>query len=278
MLTEVIGSGGVRIGLRVAGSERPATAAAPPIVFVHGWAQSSLAWSYQLADPGLAGAHLLAAMDLRGHGTSEVPAEGYDSSRAWAGDLFSVLEFAGTPAIVVGWSYGGLVITDYLRTYGTAGLAGIVLAGAITELGRNRPGARTGPAMKAALPDALSDDLRRAATALTELSVGMAAEPVPGALAQQLLGASLSVPPAVRSALFRRDLASADVLAAVDVPALVLHGTADQVVDISAGEYAAGKIPGARTRWLSGVGHLPFIEQAAEFNSVLRQFAEDLSR
>jgi non-heme chloroperoxidase len=268
--TEVIGAGGVRLGVRVAGAEN-----VPAIVFVHGWAQSSLAWSLQLADPALAERFRLVAVDLRGHGRSDVPIEGYADTESWAGDLTAVLDFTGTPALLVGWSYGGLVIADYLRLHGTAGVTGLVLAGAITEIGRGRPGGATGAAMRAALPAALSEDPQVAVPALTGLCAAMASGEVPGALAQSLLGASLSVAPAVRAALFRRDVDSARVLAAVDVPALVVHGTADAVVAPSAGEYAAGKIAGAQLRWLPGVGHIPFVEAAAEFNTMLLRFAEE---
>ncbi|WP_158886567.1 alpha/beta fold hydrolase [Amycolatopsis anabasis] len=271
MLTELMVPGGVRLGLRVAGAENT-----PAIVFLHGWAQSSLAWSAQLADPELVERFRLIAVDLRGHGTSDVPAQGYDDSRAWANDLAAILEFAGTPAVVVGWSYGGLVIADYVREFGNAGLAGIALVGAITEIGRgDRPGGRVGPVMRDELPDVLSEDIDVALPALTRLCAGMASRPVPGPLAQSLLGASLSVPPAVRGALFRREVPAADALAAIDVPTLVLHGDSDRVIDPVAAEYNAGKISGARARWFTGVGHLPFIEVASEFNSVLRQFAEE---
>jgi pimeloyl-ACP methyl ester carboxylesterase len=103
----------------------------------------------------------------------------------------------------------------------------------------------------------------------------MAAKPVPGALVQALLGASLSVPPSVRSALFRRDVGSADVLAGIDKPTLILHGSLDQVIDPTAAEYALGKIPGALVRWFPDGGHLPFAESAEEFDAVLRKFAEE---
>ncbi|PRX45528.1 alpha-beta hydrolase superfamily lysophospholipase [Prauserella shujinwangii] len=268
MRTEVVGAGGARIGVRVEGNE-----AAPAIVFVHGWAQSAKAWDRQFADPELRRRFRMVALDLRGHGASDVPAGGYDDPETWAGDLAAVLGLAGEPAVVVGWSYGGLVIADYLRVRGTAGLAGIVLVGAITEIGRGRAGGRVGPAMRGALPDALSADLDVALPALTGLARGMAARELPGPTAQSLLGASLAVPPSVRGALFRREVDSAEVLAAVDVPTLVLHGTEDAVVDVTAGEYAAGKIPGCATRWWEGVGHLPFVEAASEFDATLLRFA-----
>ncbi|MDT7728159.1 MAG: non-heme chloroperoxidase [Actinomycetota bacterium] len=271
MNTEV-SANGVRLGLRVEGM-----ANSRPIVFVHGWAQSSSAWAPQFADPALTERFRLVAMDLRGHGASDVPAEGYDEPRNWADELSAVLDFAGEGAIVVGWSYGGLVIADYLRTHGSARLSGIVLVGAITEIGRGRPGGKIGSAMRAALPAALSDDPQVAVPALVEFTGDMATKAVPGGFAQALLGTSLAVPPSVRGALFRRDIGSGDVLEAVGVPALVIHGTADLVVDPSAGQYAAGKIPGATMRWFEGVGHLPFVEAAPEFTTALRQFADGVT-
>lgn len=272
MNTEVVGAGGVRLGLRVEGA-----ANTPSLVFVHGWAQSSHVWGPQFADPLLSERFRLVGMDLRGHGASDVPTRGYEDSRNWADDLAAVLDFAGPGSIVIGWSYGGLVLADYLRVHGTAQLGGIVLVGAVTEIGRGREGGRVGPAMRAAMPAALSDDPQVAVPALIEFGAAMATRPLPGAYTQALLGASLSVPPSVRGALFRRDVGSEEILATIDVPALVIHGRQDQVVDPRAGEYAAGKIPGARLRWLEGVGHLPFAEAPSDFTTELRQFAGDVT-
>jgi pimeloyl-ACP methyl ester carboxylesterase len=268
--TEVVGHGGTRLGLRVEGAEN-----SRPIVFVHGWAQSSGAWAAQLADPALTERFRLVAMDLRGHGASDVPAAGYDDPVVWADDLAAVLDFAGPDAIVVAWSYGGLVLTDHIRVHGTARLRGIVLVGAITEIGRDRPGGRVGPLMREHMRGMLSDDPDIAVPALTAFSRGMVAGPVPGTQAQALLGASLSVPPAVRSALFRRDVGSEEVLVTLDKPALVAHGTADRVIEPSAAEHHLGKIPGAVGRWFLDGGHAPFAESADEFDAVLRQFAEE---
>lgn len=270
MRAEVTGHGGVRIGLRVEGVER-----GTPIVFVHGWAQSSGAWAAQLADATLTGRFRLVAMDLRGHGTSDVPLSGYDDPQVWADDLAAVLDFAGPDAIVVAWSYGGLVVADHIRVHGTARLGGLVLVGAITEIGRDRPGGRVGEVMRTSMRAMLSEDPDVAVPALVEFTRGMTARPMPGAQAQALLGACLSVPPAVRGALFRRDIGSADVLAGIDKPALIVHGTEDRVIDPSAAEYALGKIPGAVVRWFADGGHLPFAESAEEFDAVLREFAVD---
>ena len=270
MRTEVTGHGGVRLSLRVEGAEH-----GRPIVFVHGWAQSSACWAAQFADPVLTERFRLIAMDLRGHGSSDVPDGRYDDPRVWADDLAAVLDFAGPDAIVVAWSYGGLVVTDHIRVHGTARLRGLVLVGAITEIGPDRPGGRVGSLMAEHMRAMLSEDPDVAVPALTAFSRGMAAGPIPGPQVQALLGASLSVPPAVRAALFRRNLGSADVLAEIDKPVLLVHGTADRVIDPAAAEYALGKIPGAVVRWFADGGHAPFAESAGEFDAVLRQFAEE---
>jgi len=266
------GAEGVRIAVRAVGD--PQTL---PIVFVHGWASSSRAWSAQLTDLELAARHRLVAVDLRGHGASDVPLTGYDRPATWADDIAAVLDHAGTAAVLVGWSYGGLVITDYLRERGTAGVAGLVLAGALTELGRDHPGGAVGSAWDGIMRATLSEDPDEAVPALTTLARRMTASPRPGAEVQRDIGEMLAVPPHVRKALFRRDVGSAEVLAAVDVPTLVVHGTDDTVVAPSSAEYAAGKIPGAIVRWFSSTGHLPFTERREEFNTALLEFAGSIT-
>ncbi len=285
---ELTGGSGVRLAVRTAGE-----ADAPPIVLLHGWAQSGAVFAHQLASP-LARRFRLVAPDLRGHGASAAPADGYDDVAEWAADVRAALDYAGRPAVLLGWSYGGLVVTDYLREFGTDGLAGIVLVGAITEIGRGHRGGQVGPAMRGALPDALSADPEVAAAALRSFVTGMTPQTgvktAPGTAAggsrprfasrptsmtQALLDEALRVPAFVRAALFRRDVASAEVLAAVDVPTLIVQGRADAVVEQSAAAFAAETIPGARLHLMDGVGHLPFLERAAEFDELLDGFATE---
>lgn len=262
------GADGVRLAVHSAGDPQ-----APPIVLLHGWSASAAAWEHQLADTALCARHRLIAVDLRGHGASDTPERGYDDPAVWADDLAAVLAHAGRPPVLVGWSYGGLVIADYLRQRGSAGVAGIVFVGAITEIGRTNPGGRIGSAWQGVLRPALSEDPEQAIPAITTLVSRMTQEPLPGHVVQRLVGDILRVPPSVRAALFRREVASGDVLAAIDVPVLVAHGDRDTVVEPDVAEYTAGKISGASARWFPGVGHLPFTERVAEFNNALLEFA-----
>ena len=76
----ITGGGGVQLHVVEAGNTR-----GRPIVFIHGFSQCSLAWSRQL-DSALAADHRLVAVDLRGHGRSDKPSDGYGDSKLWADD------------------------------------------------------------------------------------------------------------------------------------------------------------------------------------------------
>ena len=242
------------------------------MVLIHGWAAAASSWG----DVG-AGRLRTIAVDLRGHGESDRPVDGYHDAETWAGDIAAVLKAVGAPALLVGWSYGGLVITDYLRHYRTAGIIGIVLVGAITEIGRGRPGGHVGPAMRAALPAALSADADVAVPALLELTRRMTASPLDGPALQNALSVPLRVPPSVRAAMFQRDVDSAELLRSIDVPTLLVHGTADAVVDPRATEYAAALIPDSQTRFYDGIGHMPFVECVEDFTADLVTFAQSVA-
>ena len=241
---------------------------APTALLLHGWAAEAYSWRGVSTDQ-----LRLIAPDLRGHGSSDQPLDGYRDSARWASDVAALVESVGSAPVLVGWSYGGLVVTDYIRHHGTSAIAGIVLVGAITEIGRGHPGGHVGPAMREALPAALSEDPDVAVPALTGLARKMTASARAGADVQRAISASLRVPPSVRAAMFHREVDSAEVLASIDVPTLVVHGTADEVVDPKAAEYAAGLIPGVQTRWYDGVGHMPFAERVEDFTADLVTFA-----
>ncbi|WP_149361770.1 alpha/beta fold hydrolase [Lolliginicoccus suaedae] len=263
-------SDGTRIAYRVDGPPEGAA-----VLLVHGWAQSGSCWGPE-ALRQLSARHRVIAMDLRGHGASGAPSEGYSDPRAWADDIEAVLAREDARGVIlVGWSYGGLVLCDYLAEHGTHRAAGVVLASAITSLGRNKPGAAVGPAMKRVIPGALSEDPREAARAFTDFGPALIppGQAGMGAMAQALLGASLCTPPSVRGALFRRDVDHDATLRGLGIPVLFQHGTADEVVDIAAARHGHGLVPRARQSWWDGAGHALFLEDPARFVEEIEAFA-----
>src|SRR4051812_18007042 len=124
---EVRGGGRLRLHVREWGNPE-----GPPIVFVHGWSQCQLCWSRQVSGP-LAKDFRMITFDLRGHGMSDRPldAEHYTDARLWADDVDAVIgRLELDRPVLVGWSYGGFVATDYLRAYGEDRIAGLALVGA----------------------------------------------------------------------------------------------------------------------------------------------------
>ncbi|MDJ0358974.1 alpha/beta hydrolase [Rhodococcus sp. H29-C3] len=264
---------GTNIVYRVSGDP-----AARPLVLLHGWAQSSACWGEGVLN-GLADSYRLIAVDLRGHGYSDAPADGYADPLNWAGDVHAVLtaEAIAANAVLLGWSYGGLVICDYLAEHGSAAAAGVVLVGAITGIGRGEAGGKVGSSMRAAIPDAMSEVPSVAIRALGSFGNALTG-PVEGksAQAQQLFGLTLATPPRVRAALFDRTASHDDLLSSLEVPALVLHGTADTVVDVSSGRHAASLIPQVTESYWEGVDHGPFVTDPARFVAEVGAFIEGL--
>ncbi|MDI3338999.1 MAG: alpha/beta hydrolase [Sphaerobacter sp.] len=126
----VQGGGGVRLHVEETGNP-----SGRPILFIHGFSQCRLAWDQQMRSD-LADDFRLVAMDIRGHGLSDRPRDGYDDPRRWADDVQAVIETLGLDRPVLsGWSYGGLIILDYVRYYGEERLGGIHLVGAISKIG-----------------------------------------------------------------------------------------------------------------------------------------------
>ena len=263
----ITGGGGVQLHVVEAGNSR-----GRPILFIHGFSQCSLSWSRQL-NSGLADDHRLVAVDLRGHGLSDKPSDGYGDSRLWADDIDAVIRTLGLEQpILCSWSYGFPAL-DYVRHYGDNGIAGLQLVGAITKLG-------TEDAMSVITPECLSlvpgffatnvDESVRSLESLLRLCFPR--EPSAEDL-YLMLGYSVSVPPYVRQALFSRSVDNDDVLAKIRKPVLLTHGAEDAVVKPEVVDRHKARLSHAQIDIMPNTGHAPFWDQATSFNRRLREFA-----
>ncbi|MBV8609052.1 MAG: alpha/beta fold hydrolase, partial [Singulisphaera sp.] len=85
------------------------TGSGPDVVLVHGLTGDLSIWFLCRAMQELGGSHRVTAYDLRGHGYSDVPPDGYTSADH-AGDLVALMDQLGIDrASVVGHSYGGVI-------------------------------------------------------------------------------------------------------------------------------------------------------------------------
>src|SRR6266404_4065652 len=150
---KIRGGGGTQLHVVEMGTSR-----ARPILFIHGFSQCCLAWSRQMRSD-LIDDYRLIAMDLRGHGLSDKPREGYTDSRLWADDVNAVIHALNLDhPILCGWSYGPLVILDYIRHYGDDAIGGINLVGAVTKLGTEQAMSILTPEFLALVPGFFATD------------------------------------------------------------------------------------------------------------------------
>jgi non-heme chloroperoxidase len=245
----------------------------PPVLLIHGWSGNHLCWRHQV-ESGLTEDLRLVALDLRGHGMSDQPLDPgqYRDPRLWADDIAAVIEqcHLDRPTLV-GWSYGGFVICDYVRAYGQNAISAINLVGAAVTLNENFD--HIGQAFLTTAPAASTADLPTRIAAIRRFWHSMTEEPLDAADLETGLCGTASVPPAVLGALLSRQIDSDDVLTRLSVPVLVAHGRQDRIVLPAMAEHVLQVCPTARASWYDGVGHAPFLEDPKRFNRELASFA-----
>jgi len=267
----IAGGGGAQLHAVETGNRSGRT-----ILFLHGFSQSWLAWGRQM-ESDLAHDHRLVALDLRGHGLSDKPHDAYSDSRLWADDLDAVMRSLGLERpVLCGWSYGALVIFDYIRHYGESAVGGIHLVDAITKLGTDAALSVLTPEFLATVPALLSADAEESVRGLTSfLRLCFADEPSESQL-YLMLGYNVAVPPHVRQALFARAFDNDDLLPTLRIPALITHGMQEAIVKPSAVDQHQAGLPHAQVQMVPDAGHAPFWEAANAFNARLATFADSL--
>jgi non-heme chloroperoxidase len=266
------GSGGVNLHVREYGK-----LTGIPILLIHGWSQSHLCWSKQY-ESTLKDEARIVALDLRGHGMSDAPMQmdHYTDGDKWADDIAAVIdELALDRPILVGWSYGGYIISDYVRRNGQGRIAGINFVNAAVVLGPKAFGPLLGPGFLESAPGACQDDLPINIAAIRKFLRACIVKPVSQDDFENILAFNMVVKPSVRSAMTQRELDFGSVLEGITVPVLVTHGRSDTVVLPAMADYVLMHCKTAKASWFDGVGHAPFLEEPLRFNSELKHFARN---
>jgi len=275
MLAHMIeGGGGLRLHVREGGKPDGV-----PILFLHGWSQHHLCWGRQFEGP-LVDEFRLVAMDLRGHGQSEAPLEAghYTNGALWADDVRAVIEALGLDRpVLVGWSYGGFIIGDYLRKYGDAGIAGVNFVAAAIGLGEAWAGTHIGPTFLHYAPLTCSEDQAVALGAMRDFLLAAIRKPIATEDALLAMGWAMLVRPEVRAHLISRTMDFTPELARMTVPALVTYGAADTAVMPAMARVIGASVKVCEMSEYAEVGHAPFIEEPDRFNAELADFARRAS-
>jgi len=269
----IIAGGGTQLHLVEAGN-----AQGRAILFIHGFSQCWLVWDRQLRSD-LAADYRLVAMDLRGHCTSDKPRAGYDDSRLWADDVDAAIRELGLEhPVLCGWSYGPLVILDYIRHYGEDAIGGIQFVDGITKLGTDEALAVLAPEFLALVPGFFSSDAEDSVRSLSSLLRMCFAQGPSASELYTMLGYNVAVPPFVRQALFARAVDNDDLLPTIRTPVLITHGAADSIVRLSVVEQHRRAITHPQVDIMPGAGHAPFWDDATSFNRRLAAFCDEVVR
>lgn len=241
------------------------------LILIHGFNQSHLSWSRQVHDPALASHCRIVTFDMRGHGASDKPADSafYRDDRRWADDLAGVIAASGMMRpVLVGWSYAGRLITDYLAAYGQNAVAGVNFVGAMLKTDRATmgPGAGHFRAM-------MNDDLATQIAATRAFLAACFSHGPQGADYETLLAYNMVASPAIRRNIFARNPYDGALLRELSLPVLITHGREDQIILPAMAEFGASQMPHARLSFYDGIGHAPHVEAAARFNAELLAFA-----
>ncbi len=218
-----------------------------PVVFSHGWPLSADAFEDQMFYLASRGYRCI-AHDRRGHGRSSQPWNGNDMD-TYADDLAELVEKLDLKdAIHVGHSTGGGEVARYIGRHGTKRIAKAVLIGAVPPLMLKTPANPLGTPIES------FDRLRAAVHAdrshfWKDLSIPFYGYNKPGAKLSEgvresfwLQGMMASFPASYFCIKAFSETDFTEDLKKFDVPTLILHGDADQIVPIAASAMLSSKI------------------------------------
>jgi len=249
-----------------------------PVVLIHGFPLSGRAWERQ-ERALIAAGHRVITYDRRGFGKSSQPATGYDYD-TFAADLDKLLTALDLRGVdLAGHSMGGGEIARYLGSYGTGRVRRAAIVSGVPPYLLKTDETPHG------VPQDVFDQIAAALTAdraayFTEwnknffntsqtLGSRISAEAV-----QDAWNTAVSASPAGTIACvatwhtdFRADLPK------IDIPVLVLHGTADRILPIQAcGPRTHELIPGSEYVPIQDAPHGLCWTHAEEVNAELLRF------
>lgn len=250
-----------------------------PVVLIHGFPLNGESWGKQQAALLDAGYRVI-AYDRRGFGASTKTGSGYDYD-TFAADLHALMEDLDLKdAVLVGFSMGTGEIARYLSRYGSGRVAKAAFLGSLEPYllitDDNPDGA--GPQD---FFDGIAASVREDRYAFVagffkdfynlddNLGSRISQEAVDAsvAVANQASNAGMAAAPLTWPTDFRGDIGS------VDVPTLILHGTADNILPIDATARRFRKLlPDATYVELEGAPHGLLWTHGAEVNEALLAF------
>ena len=249
-----------------------------PVVLIHGYPLDGSSWEKQTHALLEAGYRVI-TYDRRGSGKSSQPTVGYDYD-TFAADLKVVLDTLDlTEVVLVGFSMGSGEVARYISNYGSARVAKAVFLGSLQPFLLQTDDNPTG------VPQEVFDGLLKAVTAdRFAFFTGFYQnfynldENLGSRVSQEVVDVSQSI---AAGSSFYSSIADQPTwltdfrgdIPKIDVPALIVHGTADRILPIdSTGRVFAKSLPSAEYVEIDGAPHGMLWTHHAEVNAVLLAF------
>lgn len=233
-----------------------------PVILSHGWPFNADSWDHHacvLADAG----YRVISYDRRGFGRSTQSSDAYDYD-TFADDLAQVIRSTGArDATLVGFSMGGGEVLRYMSRHRGKNIVKVgLVAAAVPYLTRaaDNPGGLDAAAFQG-IKDGLRDDRPKFLAGVIKDLIYDTSIASTHPVSQEVLDWSLQM--ALQAGL-RGTIACVDTfaktdfrreLAAIAVPTIILHGTADKAVPFELARSAAAGIRGARLVAYKGASH-----------------------
>jgi non-heme chloroperoxidase len=213
-----------------------------PVVFSHGWPLTADAWDSQMLFLAARGYRVI-AHDRRGHGRSSQPWNGNEMD-TYADDLATLVATLDLhDTILIGHSTGGGEVARYIGRHGTQRVAKAILIGAVPPLmlkTEANPGGLPIEAFDDIRAHVLADRAQFFKDLTTPFYGGQASQGVRDAFWLQGMQAGFKNAFDCIKAFSETDFTQD--LTRFDVPTLIVHGEADEIVPIAASALASAKL------------------------------------
>ncbi len=239
----------------------------PPLLFLHGIGSSRHGFGPQVAR--FRDRFTCICPDAPGYGDSD-DVDDVGGMDGYAARYEALLESFGSPAFIVGVSFGG-VVAARMAMRAKIDMAALVLADTSRGSGVD---ADKAAAMRAR-PDelALVGPTAFAATRAPRLVSTSAAPALVDSVAAAM-ASTIRLPGYANAAAAMADTDHSERLAQIDCPTLVVVGEHDQVCPYSEAETIAASVPGASLAVVAGAGHLSYLERPDGFSDVIEPFLD----
>lgn len=239
------------------------------VFFVHGWPLSHKIYEYQierLLDRGCR----VVAVDLRGFGQSDTPAEGYSYDQM-ARDLYAVVKALGLRRFTLtGFSMGGAVSLRYMRLFEGYGVKKLILLAAAAPCWTERRGYSGGHSR-----EYVNQLIYMASTDRPQLCRDFAQEQLFASPQSQAakdwfedIALSASGVGTVQGAICLRDEDGREDLCTVSVPTIIIHGAKDTVVGSDLIRLQHKGIKDSMVYTLDNSGHGIMYDELEKFNEI----------